>query len=70
VKTYTLDTSAINEVENSIAPLMRHAITFPVLEDGHETGVIIYVCASPFNSTPPADLVKAVAHRLTIITIG
>lgn len=40
--------TASTEVERNIAPPMKTAITLPVVINGRDTGLAIYVSASPF----------------------
>ena len=66
----TLDKTHLSQVEERIAPPMRHAITIPVHVLRHpkpvgltpnadgdvQIGVTIYVCASPFATPINPDL--------------
>lgn len=50
MSTYTLDRSRIEDIEVEVSPPMKMAITIPVLVDGENTGLAIYVAASGFNN--------------------
>lgn len=64
---FSLETSHVSELEVSLRVPMRYAITLPVLENGEETGVIIYVCCSSFDFMRQAtqSKVKQVAAHLS-----
>lgn len=58
-------------LERDIRPPMQSAITIPVLIDGEDVGVVVYVARTPFLSSanlsrelPPSVLVAKVAAVL------
>ena len=65
-----LDKGHVEEVEHSIFPRMKVAVTIPVKVDGHtRQGIVVYVSASAFSEAGEASqtmLVKAVAKRLNL----
>jgi hypothetical protein len=54
------------DVEHQIRPPLARAITVPVLVNGRDVGIAIYVTASPFCPVPVSDAtLRAIAKRLT-----
>jgi hypothetical protein len=48
--TVTLDASNTDEVEQDIAPPMRLAVTMPLLFNGQDIGLVVYVAAPAFTN--------------------
>ena len=61
MKTVLGDPCGLNQLERTIAPPMKAAITIPI----RESGVVVYVCSSPFGMVPASVLdVKQVAEAV------
>jgi hypothetical protein len=54
---YELDKGRIGVVEHGISPPLESSVTIPVLVDGKDIGVVVYVATSPFAKVlyPGAD---------------
>lgn len=65
MKTLELEDSHANQVEHDIRPNMPCVVTLPVIIDGMDSGVVVYVTASMFK---PVDesLVSKVAEEIAV----
>jgi hypothetical protein len=67
---FELDLSNIDRQERSIQPTLDSVITLPVLVDGKQSGIAVYIAASPFDLETSDDektiLVQMVASALSL----
>ena len=61
-----IDKSEAARVEYDISPPMARAVTLPITLDGKDTGVSIYVAASPFSLQLNAKVFREVVTRLQL----
>ena len=61
-----IDKSEAARVEYDIAPPMARAVTLPITLDGEDTGVSVYVAASPFSLRLNAKVFREVVTRLQL----
>lgn len=61
-----IDKSHIDTVEYGISPPMKIAVTLPIINDGKDTGIVIYIASSPFRQTPGAEFIAEIAKKLTL----
>jgi hypothetical protein len=66
---FNLDKTHTDNVERNIAPPLARAITVPVLIDGKDTGVVIYVGQSSFREkVVSVSVLQKIADSLSLST--
>ena len=63
-----LDPGGINTVERNMQPPHKAMITIPVIVDGEDIGVAVYVAVSPFtgNMALAERVMRAVAQKIQL----